>query len=347
MAFRFWKRLRLFPGVTLNLSKSTASLSFGPRGAKYTIGGRGERATLGIPGTGLFYTVKAPGRAEQGRGPGEAHAPRVAVKERLSLGFFERLTTPAHEEAFVEGLRALHAGDEARALCRLERASGHADAAWMAGMLCLKREEPDRAERHLRAALAGAAELGELYAEYGLAATVRLPLSEEVTAHVGPRRRGTLLALAEAHQLRGRPAAAHRCLEDILAETPDDAVAQASLAELLLDQDPLPQADAEAIVRMAAATQNRTPVHAALLLYKGRALRALGMQDAAVKTFTAAYRRKKNRPPELLRQIRYERALAYAALGRKARARRELEGIYAEAPDFEDVAVRLGLGRGG
>ncbi|MCC5957236.1 MAG: DUF4236 domain-containing protein, partial [Natronohydrobacter sp.] len=57
MSFRFWRRVRLAPGVTLNLSKSTASLSFGPRGAKYTISPRGNRATAGLPGTGLFYTV--------------------------------------------------------------------------------------------------------------------------------------------------------------------------------------------------------------------------------------------------------------------------------------------------
>lgn len=54
MPFRFWRRIRLAPGVTLNLSKSTASLSLGPRGAKYTISPRGNRATAGLTGTGLF-----------------------------------------------------------------------------------------------------------------------------------------------------------------------------------------------------------------------------------------------------------------------------------------------------
>ena len=38
VSFRFWQRIRLAPWVTLNLSKSSASLSFGPPGAKYTIG---------------------------------------------------------------------------------------------------------------------------------------------------------------------------------------------------------------------------------------------------------------------------------------------------------------------
>ncbi|WP_439525244.1 DUF4236 domain-containing protein [Marivita sp.] len=54
MAFRFWRRVRLAPGVTLNLSKSTPSRSLGPREAKYTISPRGNRATAGLPGTGLF-----------------------------------------------------------------------------------------------------------------------------------------------------------------------------------------------------------------------------------------------------------------------------------------------------
>jgi len=44
MAFRFWRRIKIAPGVTLNLSKSGGSLSFGPRGAKFTVGSRGKRA---------------------------------------------------------------------------------------------------------------------------------------------------------------------------------------------------------------------------------------------------------------------------------------------------------------
>jgi len=68
MSFRFWRCIRIAPGVTLNLSKSGGSLSFGPRGAKFTIGPRGGRATVGIPGTGLFYTTTLlSGRSGDGR----------------------------------------------------------------------------------------------------------------------------------------------------------------------------------------------------------------------------------------------------------------------------------------
>ena len=67
MSFRFWQRIRLAPWITLNLSKSSASLSVGPPGAKYTIGPRGHRVTAGLPGSGLFYTVHAPHGGSGGR----------------------------------------------------------------------------------------------------------------------------------------------------------------------------------------------------------------------------------------------------------------------------------------
>ena len=58
MGLRFWKRVKILPGVTINLSRGIPSVSIGPRGAKLTIGGSGTRATVGLPGTGLFYTEK-------------------------------------------------------------------------------------------------------------------------------------------------------------------------------------------------------------------------------------------------------------------------------------------------
>jgi len=56
--FRFSKRIKILPGVSINLSKSGVSASVGPRGAKVTIGKRGVRANLGIPGTGMGYSTK-------------------------------------------------------------------------------------------------------------------------------------------------------------------------------------------------------------------------------------------------------------------------------------------------
>ena len=56
MSIRFWRRIRIAPGLRVNLSKRGASISIGRRGAWYTIGPRGQRMTVGAPGTGLFWT---------------------------------------------------------------------------------------------------------------------------------------------------------------------------------------------------------------------------------------------------------------------------------------------------
>jgi hypothetical protein len=56
MGFRFNRRIRILPGVRVNLSKSGVSTSIGGRGAWLTFGKRGTRATVGLPGTGISYT---------------------------------------------------------------------------------------------------------------------------------------------------------------------------------------------------------------------------------------------------------------------------------------------------
>ena len=53
---RLFRRIRIAPGLRVNLSKSGASVSIGRRGAWYTMGPRGQRMTVGAPGTGLFWT---------------------------------------------------------------------------------------------------------------------------------------------------------------------------------------------------------------------------------------------------------------------------------------------------
>jgi uncharacterized protein DUF4236 len=60
MPLRFFRRIRIAPGVSINLSKSGASVSVGPRGAKVTVGPRGVRKTVGLPGTGVYYTTTSP-----------------------------------------------------------------------------------------------------------------------------------------------------------------------------------------------------------------------------------------------------------------------------------------------
>jgi hypothetical protein len=67
MGWRFQKRVKIAPGVRVNLSKRGAGLSFGGRGLRYSVGPTGRRTTFSIPGTGLSY-VRQQGRGRERAG---------------------------------------------------------------------------------------------------------------------------------------------------------------------------------------------------------------------------------------------------------------------------------------
>jgi hypothetical protein len=170
-----------------------------------------------------------------------------------------------------------------------------------------------------------------------------LAVTEEVQVHVGPDIRGVLLALAETYQAQERQPDAVTCLERLRQLEPDDVVIKLSLAELLIEQDPHNRETCQKVVTLAEGVENESAIHSALLLYKAKALRELGLFAAAQDVLAEVLRRKKDRPDDLLLALRYERALVYENLRQDKKARSEFEKLYAEAPNYEDVKQRLGL----
>lgn len=347
MPFRFFRRFPLGNGLTMNLSKTGVSLSGGGRGGAATFGTSGARGTLSLPGTGLFYTVDkknifSGGKKKRKSARGQAATP--ADDNPLDIGFFEAFFVPKPERRLVDGLKAMVAGSHDAALRSFEQATQYADARWIAGMYRLKQREHGPAETHLKAALQDQANLGVMVSKYQVEVVLHLPITEHVQAHTQPCRRGTLLALVESCQDRGALDEAAGYLRQLIEDDPSDPVIQLSMAEHMLEVEPvLSEASAKRMVALIDDVDNASDVHAALLLYKAIALNALGLTQAARDLLTRAYRRKKDRDPELLKAIRYHRALVYETLGQRARARGEFEGLYATDPGYEDVARRLGM----
>ena len=63
MGLRFRKSVKIAPGVRLNFSKKSTSVSFGGKGARYTVSSTGRKtASVGIPGTGLSYVETVSGK---------------------------------------------------------------------------------------------------------------------------------------------------------------------------------------------------------------------------------------------------------------------------------------------
>ncbi len=342
MGFRFWRRMKIAPGLTLNLSKSGPSLSVGRRGAKFTVGPRGTRATVGIPGTGLFYTVAgSTGRSSSRR----VSTPQNAIPPPTSLdmGFLQRMVTPPEEQDFVAGCRELAARNKDAALSHLANALHLADSAFMAGILALSKQSFREAETYLKAAIQNGQSLGTLFAKYGVSSSVELAITHDVIAHLVPCVKSATLALVEIYQREQRLQEASTALQTLYRLDGSDPVVRLSIAEIFMETRTNDANACQKVVQLCEGIENDSEVHAALLLYKAKALRGLKMQSAALDVLSQTLRRTKDRSDELLRSLRYERALVYEDLGQPARARADLEKIYAEAPDYEDVAHRLGL----
>lgn len=75
MGLRFRKRIKLAPGIHVNLSRNGISTSIGPRGLTTNIKpGRKSTTTIGIPGSGLSYTTS-----------GSSAAPTVSLRRIILL----------------------------------------------------------------------------------------------------------------------------------------------------------------------------------------------------------------------------------------------------------------------
>lgn len=128
MGFRFFRRIKIAPGLFLNLSKSGISTSVGPRGAKLTLSKKGIRRTIGIPGTGLYHTKLEP-RSQRDPGAGSPAAQgekRPCLSRRakviLILGvicvylyaMFADPSQPRHRKYHAADRRAAPTVDQAR-----------------------------------------------------------------------------------------------------------------------------------------------------------------------------------------------------------------------------------------
>jgi tetratricopeptide (TPR) repeat protein len=362
MGFRFYKSINIAPGLRINLSKSGPSLSVGKPGATVNVGPRGTRTTVGVPGTGMSYSEQhswgrpagatKPGSrtgsgpdklAPASRKPVSASAPPPVKAERVDLSYLQRMSLTPEEQALVDGCQQLAAGNETQALLRFRDAVHLADGAYFAGLLSLKQGQYGDAVNFLSYCLEKQSELGSLLRKYSLAAEITLPITEEVEAQITPHPEGVLLALAEAHQRLKQPADAVDCLRRLLQTQPQELIVRLALAELLVDNWPADRAACDEAIQLAEGVANESEYHAALLLYKARALRAIGLQEGARDLLTDVLRRTKDRSTELLCALRFERALAYEALGQQKEARTDFERVYALDAKYEDVAKRLGL----
>jgi tetratricopeptide (TPR) repeat protein len=93
------------------------------------------------------------------------------------------------------------------------------------------------------------------------------------------------------------------------------------------------------VIRLSDGLANESDVLIRLLLYRGRALEALGDSEPAIRVYGECLRYKRERTVDLLAEARYRRAKLNLAAGRKAAARKDIDILYAADSGWAEVAA--------
>ncbi|MBF6605931.1 MAG: DUF4236 domain-containing protein [Chloroflexi bacterium] len=348
MSLRFRRSIRIAPGIRINLTKTGLGLTVGPRGAHYSVHSSGRRTrSAGLPGTGLYYQSRSGGgvrratsaRARMVQAP-TLPRPRTVAETIPHPGLF----ASAAEKAYHAGLLAHLGGDEASTVTRFEEVLAAdptiTSAHIFAGFAATALGDVPRAIAHLEAVVGGAHPLPDRFeTKYltgaGVAPSLAVRITHAVSAHVPFSELGAALGLAELYQGAGRLSEAIGIVAQIHTAVPDPIV-RLSLCDLLFAE-----ADYGGVVETATGVVNGSDIELETLHLRAVAFAALGDDTAAMDAFRAALAKTAGRDPGLLTAIRYDRALAYEKLGQHARAKADLERVYAADPGFEDVQARL------
>ena len=341
MAFRFWRRIGIAPGISLNLSKSGVSCSLGPRGAKYTFGMKGQRATVGLPGTGLYYTKKIAGKKAKNSHSGEQTYSRDTSS--LDLNFFQNLFTPKEEKDFITGCKELIKDNDRTAFKYFKNSLDLADSALLAGVLGLKLELFNDAVTCFNKALEHAKDLNTLFNKYKISPMAKVKITEQISVYIQADKKSAILGLIEAYQAIDDIYNASKHLQDLHNMYPEDPTITLSLVELIYLDYPRNTENMKNILDFVGNPENDSEIHAALMYYQALAYIELKMFVIAKDVLTKALRKRKDRSKDLLIAIRYQRALVLMELGKKSRAMEDLQKVYIENPNYEKTAELLGL----
>jgi tetratricopeptide (TPR) repeat protein len=337
MGIRYYRSIGLGKFLRLNISKSGIGVSARVAGVSLSAGPAGSFINLNLPGTGLSYRKRLGGNPKQilaDTRSGESNAPSDKSTPPPSPGFF----APRHEKELAKGLENYRANRKEEALTHfLEAAPEEPGAAIFAAALLSEKDPSNfQATEMLEAVVQSEAEFPTpLMEKYMNEASLNINITSHVTATVPVGGLAATLLLVELYQRQGRHRNAIGLLEEI-EELAEEPVLTLSLCELYAERGLW-----EGIIDKAKSIEPDDDVTLEILIYYGRAMQEMDVHEAAVTVFTKGLRRKKNRDPELMNEAMYWRAISYIKQGKVSQANKEFQRIFAENPDFRDVAQRL------
>ena len=348
MGFRFFRRIRLLPGVYLNMGKTGTSLSLGPRGMKTTISSKGIRHSLGIPGTGWSYQTPLKKWNDNNQAPNIGNNSQEQKNttendyQKLEFSFLKKLICPKEEMALAQGIQACLLQDYSEAELYLNQALCYVDGAFTLGVIYLNEGRYTEAEMQLAKAEQTPESIGEFYRKYDLGMKMHIEITPYYAVDYEANAMASYIAHVKAFQQLNRHADACRLLLALYKAMPQNLDVMIFLAEIVLEKEPGNQQWMNAIINMTNNLQNDSYAHAVLLLSKAEAFDNIGMTEVAITTLTSVLSKKKDRPLDFLLEAQYQRGVLFLKIGKKTQAKKDLNAVFAINPGYANVNQLLG-----
>ncbi len=350
MPLQFRKRIKILPGVYVNLSKSGVSMSVGPKGLKYNIGPKGQYMTASLPGTGVYMREKIGGSPRSMMNDDETGTEDGPVKSLAALG----VSTPKPVREFHEGCAAYFNDDYDTALTCFELLTKNSDyqpdALFMAGLAAYFLEQPEQAIEYLLVCMEKSG--GEqpipgqpesLVSQYISEETLfTVPVTRFVSAQLPYSLVLATFLTIELIQVHGEIDDAIEIAQHFQENLSDDnrRLMQLSLAELYYSAERYDDLE-QFIINQVGELDNVDNIAVEMMFYWAATLTRQERYEAAKDVYTRALRKTADRDPELLKVLQYARADMFAQWDKQADAKKYFEKLYAIDPSFADVSKRL------
>ncbi len=328
MGFRMRKSIKVMPGVRMNVSRRGVGASVGGTGGRYSVHSSGRRTVSAGGGVvpGVYYQKNVGGSSSRSGG---SRAPASAQPSQRIPPKKPGLFAPKGEKQLYKAVKA----QNVQAIKQVgdEHPDSRLASYSLAGLMTLT-SAPADAERMLADAFATGRDPAEdkFIAKY-LSTHLELSIAQGVTAELPVNRDAVGLALAELKQDEGDIDGAIDVVEQ-LEPTTYAAVSLAELYSLTGRWDD--------VIDLTEGIRNEDDASALLCVFRGRAFREQGFNDAAHEALKEALRARSRAAP--IRHLALaERAENYLQQGKKAMARKDLERILAEDSDYAGVRERL------
>ncbi len=352
MSIRFRRSIGLGKGIRLNINKHSMGLSAGVPGVRYSVNTSGRRyRSIGIPGTGLYSITQSGGRPSRRRTSGgrrsvsEVTAPPTTITPELAEQVIPRpgLFASSAERRFRDGFVAYlqQNWDVAANAFELAVAADTRNLSddFFLGATYTRLKRYTDAVPIMERVVASHQTLPDALMQKYVPGMIemRLPITERVTVSVAFDSVGASLVLAELYQELGRREQAIGVLQRLRRMLPDDDAVRLSLADLLYDDG-----DFKGLIELTQGVESRDDVTLATLHLRARALAKEQLVGPAIEELSVCLRRTAHRDPELLKEIRYNRAEAYELAGEPKKAKADWTKLVAADPFYRDARKRLG-----